>query len=146
MRSFSSPAAQRPILSRCRVTRVTWAPSFSAFRSAVISPRHPQPLHDAMRRAGGRRERPESFTEIPIRPLIFLLADLPDVEVDVPPRSFHNTCGSGAPIKIGIAMSKVEATVLLCLLAVVWAAVAARPLVARHLAAPPPGITWQFVP
>jgi hypothetical protein len=62
------------------------------------------------------------------------------------PRSFHNICGSGAPIKIGSAMSQVEATVLLCLLAVVWAAVAARPLVARYLAAPPPGFTWQFVP
>jgi hypothetical protein len=43
-------------------------------------------------------------------------------------------------------MSKVEITVLLGLLAVVWAAVAARPLVARYLAAPRPGIIWQLVP
>jgi hypothetical protein len=62
------------------------------------------------------------------------------------PRGFHSICGYGAPIKIGIAMSQVEATVLLSLLAVVWAAVAARPLVTRYLAAPPPGLTWQFVP
>jgi hypothetical protein len=42
-------------------------------------------------------------------------------------------------------MSKVETTVLLCLLAVVWGTVAARPLVARYLAAPPP-IQWRLVP
>jgi hypothetical protein len=43
-------------------------------------------------------------------------------------------------------MSKVEATALLCLLAVVWVLVAARPLVAHYLAAPHPSIVWQFVP
>jgi hypothetical protein len=42
-------------------------------------------------------------------------------------------------------MSKVEITVLLCLLAVVWIAVAARPLGARYLAAPPIS-HWHFVP
>jgi hypothetical protein len=43
-------------------------------------------------------------------------------------------------------MSKVETAVLLCLLAVVWAAVAARPLVARYLTGPPSGFTWRLVP
>jgi hypothetical protein len=43
-------------------------------------------------------------------------------------------------------MSKVETTVLLGLLAVVCVAVGARPLVARYLAAPPPGFTWRLVP
>jgi hypothetical protein len=43
-------------------------------------------------------------------------------------------------------MSKVEAAVLLCLLAAVWAAVAAWPLVARYLTALPSGFMWQLVP
>jgi hypothetical protein len=39
-----------------------------------------------------------------------------------------------------------ELALLIYLAVLVWAAVAARPLVARYLAARPPGITWQLVP
>lgn len=43
-------------------------------------------------------------------------------------------------------MWKSELAVLIYVAAAIWTAVAARPLVARYLAAPPPGTTWQLVP
>jgi hypothetical protein len=44
------------------------------------------------------------------------------------------------------AMWMSELALLIYLAVLVWAAVAARPLVARYLATRPPGITWQLVP